>query len=142
MRRMLARSGFDQDYVEAIRTRTRAQLAAFESLAGAGAAPEALEAFASTYFNALVVGLEQAFVHRARGAEKKDGNPLNEVRVLTASLLEHDGVFTADATIKMKPETSVLGLAYGDEIRLDQEGFTALAEAFLAEIAVKFPPKS
>ena len=71
------------------------------------------EAFAPLFFGNLVVVLDGYFVHRTRAIEGKDGNPLNEVRMLCSSILGHDGVLAADGTIKYKPEASVLGLAVG-----------------------------
>jgi hypothetical protein len=38
-----------------------------------------------------VLLLDHMFVHRLSGAEGKDGNPLNEVRVLVNSLLYNGG---------------------------------------------------
>jgi hypothetical protein len=61
--------------------------------------------------------------------EGKDGNPLKEVRVLCTSLMENDGVLAADKQIRLRPETSILHLAVGDEIRLTQGEFLRLAEA-------------
>ena len=73
-----------------------------------------------------------------RKVEGKDGNPLNEVRMLCSSLLTNDGVLAADKTIKYTPETSVLKLRVGDEIRLDDAQFHRLLEAFLAGIEKRF----
>ena len=80
-----------------------------------------------------------SYVHRLRKAEGKDGNALNEVRMLAASLLEHDGVLTADSSVKYDPAKSVTGLAIGKRIALDRKSFERLAEAFFAEIAAKYP---
>jgi len=84
------------------------------------------------------VVLDRCFVHRLRGVECKDGNPLNEVRMLCDSVIENKGVLRADKTIKYEPETSVSKLAVGDSIALDQATFTALCDAFFAEIQRKF----
>ena len=67
--------------------------------------------------------LDNLFVHRLRTAEGKDGNPLNEVRVICGSPLENGGALAADKQIKLKPEASVLGYEVGDTIALDEEGF-------------------
>ncbi|MEP6953523.1 MAG: hypothetical protein ABI950_05610 [Solirubrobacteraceae bacterium] len=90
------------------------------------------------FFNALVLELELSFVHRVRNREGKDGNPLNEVRLLSASLLENGAVPGDGKAMKVKPETSVLGLAEGDEIALTRDDFTRLATAFFAEIEKKY----
>ena len=61
-----------------------------------------------------------------------------EVRMLAASLLEHGGVLTADSTIKYNPDKAVLKLPIGAPIRLTEAGFTALAEAYFADLTAKF----
>ncbi len=43
------------------------------------------------------------FVHRRNTLERKDGNPLNEVRMLRSSILQSHGVMSADKTIKFNP---------------------------------------
>jgi hypothetical protein len=86
----------------------------------------------------MVLVLDSFFTHRLRGMEGKDGNPLNEVRVLCSSLVENGGAFGADSTIKMNPATSVLGYEVGDAIRVSQPDFVRLAEAFFAEIEKKY----
>jgi len=40
----------------------------------------------------MVLVLDSSFSHRQRTMELKDGNPLNEVRVLCNSILENDGI--------------------------------------------------
>ena len=62
-------------------------------------------------------------MHRLRKLEGKDGNALNEVRVLSASIMQGGGKLQPDPTIKLKPETSLLGLAAGDEIALGSDDF-------------------
>ena len=58
--------------------------------------------------------------------------------MLAASLLEHGGVLTADSTIKYNPDKAVLKLPIGAPIRLTAAGFTALAEAYFADLTAKF----
>jgi len=137
---MLAMTTYTQDYVDDRRRSLDAQLAAYDDLAAAstGKAAEALAAFAPHFFNDLVLVLDASFVHRLRGREGKDGNPLNEVRVLSSSLLAGGGVLTAEKSIRLKPETSVLGLVDGADIVLTREDFGRLADAFFAEIEAKF----
>ncbi len=67
-----------------------------------------------------------------RGREGKDGNPLNEVRVLSGSLLERGGTLTIDKSITWRPVTTVLGLEPGDTIALDAARFARLADASAA----------
>jgi hypothetical protein len=86
----------------------------------------------------LILLLDACFVHRTRAREGKDGNPLNEVRMLCNSILRNAGVLGADKTIKYEPETSVLKLRIGDEIALDEGQIWLLSDAFFAEIQHKF----
>lgn len=144
---MLANDRYSQDYIDDARARVRAQVDAFRSVAGARAAAsadlntdKAFAALEAAFFNNMVITLESYFRDRTRGLEKKDGNPLNEVRVLTHSMLQNGEVFMANA-IGMNPDKSVLGYEVGDKIRIQEAEFSQLAEAFFAEIEAKFGPK-
>ncbi|TMP92276.1 MAG: hypothetical protein E6L07_12450 [Verrucomicrobia bacterium] len=94
------------------------------------------------FFNNLVVVLDGFFVHRSRTLEGKDGNPLNEFRMICTSLLQNHGVMCPDKTnnktIKYSPEKSVVKLKIGDEIKLTESAFVLLSRAFFAEIETKF----
>ena len=48
------------------------------------------------FFNDQVLLLDHMFVHRLTGIEGKDGNPLNEVRVLCNSILLNQGKLQVD----------------------------------------------
>ena len=137
---MLGVNSYSREHVEAARATVGARLSAYQELASAvgpkGSA--ALDAFEPHFFNSLVHVLDGLFVHRLRGVEGKDGNALNEVRVLCTSMTSNGGRLAADKQIKLTPETSVLGYAVGDEIRITEKGFTALADAFFAEIEKRF----
>ena len=85
-----------------------------------------------------MVVLDRLFVHRTRGREGKDGNALNEVRMLCDSILENKGVLAANNTIKYDSAKSVVKLAIGSEIKLTQADFARLCKAFFAEIQAKF----
>jgi hypothetical protein len=95
---------------------------------------KALTSFEAVYFNALVIVLDTYFCHRARTMEGKDGNAMNEVRLLCTSLMENGGVLMQDKSIKLKPDLSVLGLDVGDRIQLGQADFVKLADAYFARI--------
>jgi hypothetical protein len=141
---MLGRNSYPQDYIDACRARVEAQVAAYRAVAAAGkkakAAPltKALAGFEPEFFNNMVIVLDGLFMHRLRTMEGKDGNPLNEVRVLCTSMMDNDGRLAADKQITLKPESSVLGYDLGDQIRVDEAGFVRLADGFFAEIEKKY----
>jgi len=125
---MLAVTSYPQDYIDHCRTLIDAQLQAYGQLA------ERPQPFETLFCNNMVLVLELSFVHRLRKNEGKDGNPLNEVRLLASSILEHGGVLVADKQIKLTPDTSVLGLSPGDRIELEFDGVKRLAAAFFDEL--------
>jgi len=138
---MLGVKTYPQDYIDACRARVAAQVASFRALAepayNAGLISP-LASFSHEFFNDMVIVLDASFVHRLRGVEGKDGNPLNEVRMLANSLLAGGGLLTADKTIKYDPGNAVLGLPLGEPFRLSETQFVELAEAFFAELERRF----
>ncbi len=128
---MLGRASYSPDYIQAVHDRVTRVLKAFDKAKPA-------EPFAADALLDVVLGLEMAFVHRLRGQEGKDGNPLNEVRMIAASVLEHNGVMTKDNTIKWDAAKSITGLALGDKIALSRKQVGALVDAFVEEIANKY----
>jgi len=86
----------------------------------------------------MVLALDSYFVHRARAIEKKDGNPLNEVRMLCNSMMNNNDILCADTTIKYNPAKSMLKHRVGDEIKLNEADFILLSSAFFAEIERKY----
>jgi hypothetical protein len=142
---MLGVSSYPQAFVDGCRRRLEAQLRAYDELLAAvdgGAAPGdgLVAAFEAQFFANLVLVLDHSFMHRLRGVEGKDGNPLNEVRMLSNSLLEHDGALTAEKAIRYDAGRAVVGIAIGDRIRIDEKSFRLLADAYFAEIEKRFPP--
>lgn len=133
---MLGMRNYTQDYVDAHRKRVDADLVAYRAATAAGG--EALADFEPVFFNNMVLALEASFVHRLRVVEGKDGNPLNEVRALATSLLENGGVLAVEKSMRLKPETSVLGLQAGDQIAIDETSFVKLADAFFTEVEKRF----
>jgi hypothetical protein len=73
----------------------------------------AIEDFEPHFFNNMVLALDNHFIHKASAAENKDGNPLNEVRMLCNSMMNNNGKMCADKTIKYDPAKPVL--KYGNE---------------------------
>lgn len=128
---MLAAKTYNKQYIDQSRQKIKSDITAFDSV-------DSDAAFERSYFNNLVVVLEMMFVHRTRAIEGKDGNPLNEVRVLATSLLSHGGAFTPEKSIKISADRSVLGHNVGDEIKLGRSDFEKLSEAFFAELEAKF----
>jgi hypothetical protein len=139
---MLGMRNYTREYIDGCRSRVDIDLSTYRKLvAAAGNQPasvEALEAFEAPFFNNMVLLLDHFFVHRLRTVEGKDGNPLNEVRILCDSMLNNNNIMGADKTIKYEPAKSVLKYQVGDEIKLNEADFHLLYKAFLAEIESKF----
>jgi hypothetical protein len=142
---MLATNSFPKDYLAACRANIERQLGAYQRLikAAQGHAPAPSQRsvrseFDLLFFRNLIVLLDAMFVHRTRAREGKDGNPLNEVRMLCESVLKTSGVLTANSSIKYDPTKTVLGLRIGDDIQVSEADFKRLALAFFSEIETKF----
>lgn len=127
---MLGVRNYTREYIDECRAKVDSDIAAFNNISTGS--------FEPIYFNNMVIVLDHLFVHRLRTVEAKDGNPLNEVRMLSDSIVENGGRLRADTTIKYVPDRSVLKIQLGGEIRLTQADFTRLAGAFFAEIEAKF----
>jgi hypothetical protein len=130
---MLGRKTYDPAEIDRAEAAITAQLEAFTALKGTGA-------FEPLFCDALLLALDRPFVHRVRPVVGKDPNPLNEVELLTESLLAGDGVLHTNKVIKWVPERTVLGLADGDPITLTADDFDRLATAFFAELRARFLP--
>jgi hypothetical protein len=134
---MLGRNSYTREELDAARTALDQQLAAYRGLADSIDAA-ALADFEPLFFNNMTLVLDRLFVHRIRSVSGKDGNPLNEVELLTEALMSNDGVLQGNNVIKYVPEKSVVGLAVGDRIRLTAEQFEQLCRAFLDELERRF----
>jgi len=86
----------------------------------------------------MTIVLDRFFVHRVRQVSGKDGNPLNEVEMITESLMNGCGVLQGNNVIKFVPDESVTKLAIGDRIKLSAAEFAKLAKAFFGEIEARF----
>src|SRR5216117_1933396 len=141
---MLGMKSYPKAYIAACRAPVEANLRAYRREVGRTASKE----FENRFFNDQVLLLDYMFVHRLSGIEGKDGNPLNEVRVLCNSILLNRGKLQVDklpgwpnsavAGIKLPPEQSVLKLKPNDEVRLSKADFERLSKAFFAELEKKF----
>jgi hypothetical protein len=118
----------------------KAMAAAAKSQAGGGkASPDsAAKDYEHRFFNNMLLLLDYFFVHRLRTIEGKDGNPLNEVRVICDSILHNQNRMGSDTSIKLIPAESVLKHQVGDQIKLTQEDFLLMSKAFFAEIETKY----
>lgn len=142
---MLGRKDYTKEELDHAKTAITQQVAAYERLVKAisdatsdAKVTAAIEAFEPLLFNNMTLVLDRYFVHRLRMVTGKDGNPLNEVELLTESLMNNDGVLRGNNVIKFLPEDSVLKLDVGDRIELTVAQFERLAKAFLADIEAKF----
>ena len=135
---------YPKEYIAACRARLDADLRAYRSAVGKTPSKE----FEARFFDDQVLLLDYMFVHRLTGTEGKDGNPLNEVRVLCNSLLLNHGKVqvarlpgwpnSASSGLILPPEKSVLKLKVGDEVRLSEADFARLSAAFFAELEKRF----
>jgi hypothetical protein len=135
---MLGKNSYPPEYVKQCRANVDELVRSYRKLATTAKANAALAKFEPQFFNHLVLALDEYFVHRLRGVEGKDGNPCNEVRMIADSVMLHGGVLTIEKSIKLEPETSVLGLEPGARIALDEKSFARLADAYFDTIEAKF----
>lgn len=144
---MFGRKNYTQEEIDQGKVALDQQLAAYKKLAKAitSAAMDneidtAIESFEASFFNNMILVMDRYFVHRLPGAdyEGKDGNPLNEVRMVCDSLMNNHGIMHGDKQIKLTPERSVLKLNIGDPIQLTEEDFEHLSAAFFAELERRF----
>ena len=70
----------------------------------------------SAAWNQLVPAFDRWFPFATRRSKGATANPINEVRVIAESVIEHGSVMTVPRGIKLDPEASVLGFAAGKEI--------------------------
>jgi hypothetical protein len=141
---MLGRKDFSRKEFNGAKTTMDRQLAAYRKLAQAvdassdPGAIKALKAFEPLFFNNMTLALDRYFVHRVRMVTGKDGNPLNEVELVTESLMGNGGEFRGNNVIKLVPAESVLKLEQGDRISLSRAEFERLYRAFLSDLEAKF----
>lgn len=135
---MLGRNSYTIEEVAHAKASMAAQRSAYDGLLATAKDGAAVDAFEPLFFNNLALALDRYFVHRVRGVAGKDGNPLNELEMICDALMTNDGVFQASTVLKVKPETSVLKLQFGDPIRLTASQFDELAAAFFADLEQKF----
>jgi hypothetical protein len=142
---MLGRKDYTREELDHAKSAVRQQLAAYrkliKALEGADDDPKvrsALEAFEPLLFNNMTLVLDRYFVHRLRMTAGKDGNPLNEVALISDSLIDNGGELRCNNVIRYVPDESVVKLDVGDRIRLNAAQFERLSKAFFAEIEARF----
>lgn len=150
---MLGMKNYTQEYIDACRSRVDADLSAYGSLVSAANTVSeqtfVTGDFEATFFNNMMLILDYLFVHRLPSTDGKDGNPLNEVRVICDSLLSNNNIMSSgtvskssqmrfNKSIKLSPEKSVLKYQVGDEIRLNEADFLLISKAFFAEIERRY----
>jgi hypothetical protein len=155
---MLGMKSYAKGYIDGCRKKVEGDVSAFKKLlaaskkVSAGDAKKldsAVEVLEVAFFNNMVLVLDQLFVHRLRTVEGKDGNPLNEVRVLANSIMYNGNVMSTEnqfgvtsqaglSSFKLSPATSVLKYQAGDEIRVNEAEFLRLSKAFFAEIEARY----
>lgn len=141
---MLGMKTYTHAYIAVCHARVDADLRAYRKQVGKAPSKE----FEVRFFNDQLLLLDHMFVHRLTGIEGKDGNPLNEVRVLCNSILLNNGKLQVDklpgwpnsagASIKLSPAKAVLKLKVGDNVKMSEADFVRLAKAFFAEMEKKY----
>jgi hypothetical protein len=140
---MLGRKDYTRAEIDTGKKTIEQQLGAHRKLAkelSGTNSVKALESFDAHFFNNMTLVLDRLFVHRLSGPdyEGKDGNPLNELRIIVDSLISHDGKMRADNKIKLPPDSSIVGLDVGDTIKLTEDDFKRLSKAFFDELEQRF----
>ena len=143
---MLCDNHYSRKYIEACEANIAIQVSAWQKLENAvriepSAEPSRLEGTLQEiephFFNNMALVLDCHFANRSRTLEKKDGNPLNELRML-CNALHSDNILRADKGIRYDPERAILGYHPGDEIRLNAANFIRLYLACFSEIKAKY----
>ena len=141
---MLGMKKYSKHYIDACAARVHADLRAYRKQVRKAPSKD----FEVRFFNDQVLLLDHMFVHRLTGIEGKDGNPLNEVRVLCNSILLNQGKLQVDklpgwpnsaiSSLKLPPDRSVLKFSPGDQVKLTEADFVRLFKAFFAEVEKRF----
>lgn len=128
---MLGRKNYPREYIERCRRDIEAQIEEFNDL------PPVTSTFARRLAGHLVIVMDACFVNRLRATEGKDGNALNEVRLLAQSLMYGD-VVVDDSTVTWTKDAMVLGLTKGDDLELTISDVDRLQRAFFAQMIDKY----
>jgi len=139
---MLGRKTYTPEEIDSARGAVEQQLTAYRALAAviaADSAPSELpDGFEALYFNNMTIVLDRYFIHRIRPVTGKDSNPLNEVELLSDSLMNNKGILRTGPVVKYVPEQTIVKQPVRDPIRLTAADFESLAAGFLAEVERRF----
>jgi len=138
---VLSVNAYPADYVTASRARFASLLNAYRHLADGPSSTDpraGIADFEPHFIRSVIVSLDASFVHRVRAQEGKDGNPLNEIRMLAGSILTNDGVLAPNTTIKYVAEHSVAGTEIGQPINPTIDTVEALIVAVHDEIQTRY----
>ncbi len=144
---MLSIDNYPQEYINECHAKIDEQLSTYKDLitiarmqCGASEAmlDNAIESFESSFFNNMLLALDNYFSNRNRMLEMKDGNPLNEFRMLCDSIRNNGNILMEDISINYQPDNSLLKYRIGDEIKLNDTDFFRVYTAFFKEIENKF----
>jgi hypothetical protein len=144
---MPRRKKYSQEYIDTCREKLTGHVEAYRKLVmtarkqaakNGGQLDRAIESFEPHFFNNMVLVLDCHFADRERAIEKRDGNPLNEVRMISSSLVTDTCMLIADKTIKYNPSRAVLRYQLGDKIKVHEADFERLCDAFFDEIEAKY----
>lgn len=110
---MLGMKRHSREYIDECRSKVESGASAYRQLIAAArklpndeALSSAIEDLEAAFFNNMLLTLDYFFVHRLAGIEGKDGNPLNEVRILCNSMLLNQNIM---ATSYPRPHASAPG---------------------------------
>jgi hypothetical protein len=129
--------------VQACRTELAAQVQAYRDLVGAASKASgmsltridaALAALEPAFFNNLLIALDARFANRPDGVDGRQGDALDEVRLLCAALMANGGVLAAQPGVAYEPSLAVLRVDIGERVALNADDFEAIAAAFLDTI--------
>jgi hypothetical protein len=141
---MLGMKKYTKSYISGCRARVNDNLLAYRKQVGNTPSKD----FEARYFNDQVLLLDYMFVHRLTGIEGKDGNALNEVRILCNSILLNNNKLQIDklpgwpnsagSGMKLPREKSILKLQPGKQIQVSESDFMRLSNAFFEEIENRY----
>jgi len=136
---VLSIGSYSSEYVLMCCRRVDEQLSSYAEIKEAAGGCKEITSFESIFLENMVLSLDSLFGHRARGKEGKNGNPLNEVRMICGSLMKGESCLLSDSTIKYDPARSILGTRIGEQILWTPAGIGRLCHAFLDEIEMRYP---